>query len=87
MLGARPGHSRIRDLFAKTKADRELAEIEVAQLRECHREARGIPFTENFLRDSILELPAALEQVGFSLIAITVLVGIGETLTHDHSRR
>ncbi len=50
----------------------------LAQLKERHREARGIPFVEIVLRD----LGSGLRQLrcrpGFSLIAITVLaLGIG----------
>src|SRR5437868_14309432 len=50
----------------------------VPQLREHHREARGIPFIENFLRDLFFSLRLLRKRPGFSLIAITVFaLGLG----------
>src|ERR1700730_1055388 len=50
----------------------------IAQLRESHREARGMPSVENFLRDFSLSIRLLRKRPGFSLIAITVLaLGLG----------
>ncbi|MGA8597433.1 MAG: ABC transporter permease [Bryobacteraceae bacterium] len=50
----------------------------LAQLKERHREARGIPFVEIVLRDLGSGLRQLRGRPGFSLIAITVLaLGIG----------
>jgi hypothetical protein len=45
----------------------------VTQLREYHREARGISFIENFWRDLFLSLRLLRKRLGFSLVAITIL--------------
>ena len=52
----------------------------VTQLREYHREARGLPFIEHFVRDLVLSLRLLRKRLGFSLIAIIILaLGIGAT--------
>jgi MacB-like periplasmic core domain len=50
----------------------------IAQLRESHRDARGIPWIEHILRDLLLGLRLLRKRVAFSLVAIAILaLGIG----------
>jgi predicted permease len=50
----------------------------ITQLRENHRDARGIPFVENFVRDLLFSLRLLRKKLTFSLMAISVLaLGIG----------
>ena len=54
----------------------------VTQLRECHRESRGIPSIENFLRDLFFSLRQLRKDPKFSLIAISVLaLGLGANIS------
>jgi predicted permease len=50
----------------------------IRQLRENHRDARGIPFIENCVRDLLFSFRLLRRKLAFSLIAISVLaLGIG----------
>src|SRR5882724_8888160 len=52
----------------------------IAQLQENHRDARGIPFLENLLRDLSFSFRLLRKRPGFSLIVIAVLaLGLGAT--------
>ncbi|MBV9155784.1 MAG: ABC transporter permease [Acidobacteriaceae bacterium] len=50
----------------------------IAQLREAHREIRGVPFVDTVLRDLRYALRQIRSRPGFSALAITILaLGIG----------
>src|SRR5690348_14706924 len=50
----------------------------ITQLRENHRDARGVPLIENCVRDLLFSLRLLRKNLAFSLIAISVLaLGIG----------
>src|SRR5579864_6698106 len=50
----------------------------ITQLRENHRDARGMPFIENGVRDLLFSLRLLRKNLAFSIIAISVLaLGIG----------
>jgi hypothetical protein len=50
----------------------------ISQLREYHRETRGIPFIDHFWRDFVVSVRLLRKRFWFSVATITVLaLGIG----------
>jgi putative ABC transport system permease protein len=61
---------------AKNAARRQFGGV--TQLQEYHRDTRGIPWIEHFLRDLVLSMRLLRKRLGFSLATVTVLaLGIG----------